>query len=297
MLLVALGCGSPAQAPAAPAPPPAPAASPSESGRPDEPGRGLRSTGPPRIAYVDGSVLRHPDGSTLQLPTRWGFTAIVRYDGGYLVTDDRYLEGAVGMQRLDADGRILEQWTGTGPPEVSADGRVAWVSLVPGEGGGTGPTLLHADSLDGGEEVTQELRRDRMPFLGGWFRGRLVYDTWGASPSFLTDLVGPPRAVPRAEDPGVLRPDGAYRARVTREGVEILHHDGQVSQLVRDRGLTRTVTDLAWEDDDHLLATLVRGGRRAVARIAMDGSMSLATDWQRGAWPGFAFLAPLPPTG
>ncbi|HEY0644713.1 MAG TPA: hypothetical protein VGD39_14900, partial [Nocardioides sp.] len=238
----------------------------------------LPFTGPPRIAYVDGSVLRFPDGRTVQLPRRWGFTGIVRYAGGYLVTDDRVLEGTVGMQRLDADGRILDRWTSTGRPLVSDDGRVAWVSMVSSESGRTGPTLLHADSVDGGAEVTQELGGGRVPFLTAWFRGRLVYETWGATSSFLTDVVRPPRAIPRAEDMGLASPDGYYRARPTSRGIELLHQDGQLATVVRERGLNRTIsTDIAWEDDNHVLTTLTRGGRQAIVRIALDGTVSRAT--------------------
>ena len=253
--------------------------------------RTLPRTSPPRLAYVDGSVLRFPDGRTLELPRRWGTTSIVRYAGGYLVTDDRSIEGAMGMHRLDAGGRVLESWSTTGPALV-ADGRIAWVSLVPSEGGRIGPTLLHADSVGGGDHVTQRLDRSFMPILTGWFRGRLVYETWGRTPSFLTDLVHPPRAIPKAEDPGVVRPDGAYLVRRVRAGLEVLHHDGQVSGLIDLRGLGRTSSrDVAWEDDGHFLTTLVRDRRQAVVRFDMSGNASLATPWRRTDWTGFAFLA------
>lgn len=237
-------------------------------------------------------MLRFPDGRTVQLPRRWGITAIVRYAGGYLVTDDRALEGTIGMARLGGDGRVLDRWTGTGRSLVSADGRVAWVSIVSSEAGRTGPTLLHADSVDGGAEVTQELDRHRVPFLTAWFRGQLVYETWGARSSYVTDLVHPPRAIPRAEDLGLARPDGYYTVRTTRRGIEFLHRDGQLATIVRERGLNRTVgTDVGWEDDQHVLTTLTRGGRQAIARIGLDGSVSLASPWRRIDWTGFAFLS------
>lgn len=267
--------------------------SPTPSSTPPAGPRELPVTGPPRIPYVDGHVLRRPDGRTVQLPRKWGVSGITAYAGGYLVSDDRTFEGTVGMQRLDADGRILDAWAGTGPPLVSRDGRVAWVSLIVSETGKTGPTLLHADSLDGGAEVTQEVDPTRMPFLTGWFRGRLVYETWGGNSSFLTDLVSAPVPVPRTESLGVPRPDGAYSARTTSEGVELLHADGQLSQVFRDKGLTRSqFGGLAWEDDRYLLATLTRGGRMCVVRIdTLGGRLSRATDWRPAAYAGFAFLS------
>ena len=228
----------------------------------------------------------------MQLPRRWRTTSIVRYADGYLVTDDRGLEGVLGMHRLDSAGAVLDSWTTTGPALASRDGRVAWVSLVAPESGRTAPTLLHVDSLDGGEEVTQRLDRRTMPFLSGWFRGRLVYENWGSAASYVTDLVRPPRAVPRAEDLGVLRPDGAYRARLRDDGLEILHHDGQLTDVIRVRGLGRTPDpDVVWEDDRHVLTTIIRNGRQAIARVGMRGRVSLATAWRPARWTGFVLLA------
>lgn len=258
------------------------------SPRPD-----LPFTGPPAIAYVADSVLHQPDGTTVQLPQRWGITGIVEYDGGYLVADDRIFEGTVGMQRLDAEGRIVESWAGTGSPVVSRDGRVAWVSLVAPESGGTGPTLLHVDSVDGGAEVTQEVRRRSMPFLQGWFRGRLVYETWGRDAAYLTDLVDRPRPIPPAEDLGATSPDGFLTARIVPRGVEVLtRSDAMVQSFVPVKGVGRGFDQLAWEDGRHLLGTLTRGQRMCVVRIDIrDGTLSRATDWQPASLAGFAFVA------
>lgn len=251
----------------------------------------LAFSGAPRIGYVGGHVLHLPGGATVRLPSRWGITGIAAYDGGYLVSDDRTFEGTVGMAKLDGDGRILDQWSGTGPPEVSRDGRIAWVSLTVAETGRTGPTLLHADSVDGGAAVAQEIDRTRVPFLTGWFRGRLVYRTWGESSSYLTDLVGAPQPVPLAEDLGRPSPSGRLVARPTRAGVEIRQSDGQLINLIEERGLTRTLAhDLAWEDDRHLLATLTRGHRMCVVRVGIYGRLTRATPWQRADPTGFAFL-------
>ena len=259
---------------------------------PEPPHPDLAFTGAPRLGYVDGHTLRLPGGAIVMLPRQWGVTGIAAYDGGYLVSDDRVFEGTVGMAKLDANGKVLDQWSGTGAPELSQDGRLAWVSLTVAETGRTGPTLLHADSLAGGAEVTQEVDRTRVPFLTGWFRGRLVYETWGEGSSYLTDLASPPEAVPLAEDLGVVSPDGRLSARSTSRGIEVRQFDGQLVNVIKVRGLTRTQTnDLAWEDGRHLLATLTRGHRVCVVRIGLYGRVTRATPWQRADTTGFAFLA------
>jgi hypothetical protein len=248
-------------------------------------------TGGPKVGYVDGHVLRLPGGVTVDLPKRWGVTGIAAYDGGYLVSDDRIFEGTVGMAKLDADGTVLDQWSGTGPPMLSRDGRVAWVSLFVSEAGQQGPTVLHADSVDGGAEVTQRIDRTRVPFLTGWFRGRLVYETWGQGSSFLTDLTGPPQAIPLAEDLGQPSPSGRRYVRPGGSGLEIRQYDGQLVDVVRDRRLTRTqLNSVGWEDEQHLLATYVRGGRMCVVRIEVGGPITRASRWRPASTAGFAFL-------
>ena len=258
---------------------------------PEPPHPDLAFTGAPRPGYVDGHTLRLPGGATVMLPRQWGVTGIAAYDGGYLVSDDRVFEGTVGMAKLDANGKVLDQWSGTGSPVVSRDGRVAWVSLAVSEAEQHGPTVLHADSLDGGHEVSQRINRRWMPFLTGWWRGRLVYRTWGRDSSFVTDLAAAPRSVPLAEDLGEVSPNGFLTARTTAQGIEVRQVDGQLVHVIKQPGLTRTqANDLAWEDDHHLLATLTQGHRMCVVRIGLYGRITRATPWQRADTTGFAFL-------
>ena len=259
---------------------------------PEPPRPAMPVTGEPRIGYVDGHVLRLPGGRQVRLPKRWGVTGIAAYDGGYLVSDDRVFEGTVGMARLDAEGTVLDQWSGTGPPVVSRDGRVAWVSLAVAEADQHGPTVLHADSLEGGHAVTQRIDRTRMPFLTGWWHGRLVYRTWGQDSSFLTDLAVAPQPVPLAEDLGEVSPNGRLSARTTARGIEVRQSDGQLVNVIKEAGLTRTqANDLAWEDGRHLLATLTQAHRMCVVRVGLYGRITRATPWQRADTTGFAFVA------
>ncbi|MAO79685.1 hypothetical protein [uncultured Nocardioides sp.] len=257
--------------------------------------RGPLRGDPPRLAYVDGHVLRRPDGATLALPRRWSVTSIETYAGGFLVTDDRSFEGTVGMHRLDRDGRVLGSWASTGPALVGRGGRIAWVSLVPSEGGRTGPTLLVVDAVAGGQQRHVRLDRTRVPFLTRWFRGEVVYRTWGEESSYRTDGLAAPRPVPLAAELGVPSPDGRQWAALTGEGLELRQPDGQLLGVVRERGLRRTVQPgVAWEDDDHVLATLVRGRRMCLARIdtrlSADRALSCTTSWERATSAGIAVL-------
>lgn len=107
----------------------------------------------------------------MQLPRGWGVTGIARYAGGYLLADTRYFEGTLGMQRLDAEGRIVESWTSTGSPLVASDGQVAWVSMIAPESGETGPTLIHVGRR------TQELAGMFYPYLQS-FDGAAARSSW-----------------------------------------------------------------------------------------------------------------------
>lgn len=268
-----------------------PSSTTSEAGE----GKTWRRGREPALGYVDGTVLRLPDGSTVPLPRRRGYTSVTRYGDGYLVTDDRTFEGVVGMLRLDRDGRVVDRWASTGPAVPSRDGRLAWVSVRVPESGRAGRTALHVDSVEGGAGRSQELDPSRIPFLTAWFRGKVVYRTWGQRASWMTDLTRPPRRVPLAEDLGAARPDGLMFARVVGAGVEVRRYDGQLVNVVAERGLSRTPgTPLVWEDDQHLLGTLTRDGRQAIARIGIYGRVSLASGWRRSRPHGFAFLAAAP---
>ncbi len=242
---------------------------------------------PPGLAYVDGRVLRRPDGSTLALPRRWGTSSIEAYAGGYLVTDDRFFEGTVGMHRLDGDGRVLESWGSTGAPVASRDGRLAWLSLVAPESGRSGPTLLHVDAREGGRERTQELDRTGLPLVTGWFLGEVVLRTWSEPFSSLTDLVSPPRPVPLALELGVPGPGGRRWASVTSGALEVRQGDGVLLARFRDRGLAATVVPgVVWEDERSVLTTLVRGARMCLARVDTSAgtareALSCATPWRR----------------
>lgn len=252
----------------------------------DEP---LATSRPPRTAVVADHTLTYPDGRTVKLPRGWGVTGIARYGDGFLLADNRYFEGTLGMQRLDAEGKVVDTWTSTGPALVAPDGQVAWVSVVAPESGETGPTLIHVG------ERTQELSGLFSPYLQGFdgetvtFTAReLVRGRW-RSVTYETDLADPPRLIGTA--PRLTRyysPNGQNWYGYRRHSLRIATPDG-ATEIRADR-FVRTMAGLFWEDDRHLLGTYVQDGRMAVARIDLKGTLTIASPWRRQNRHGFAFL-------
>ena len=204
LLLLATGCTSTPGEGRAPAPP---AAEQPVSAEPadDEPIRfdlpALERSYPPRLGVVRGHVLHRADGTRLRirlgLRGPWGITSMAPDGDGFLVTDDRWFEGSVGMHRVDARGRSVASWASTGPAAASRGGAVAWVSIVVPESGESGPTEIHTSN------GVQRLEALIMPSISG-YDGRVVRFTAlrregrrYVRRAFATDLVDPPRRVPR----------------------------------------------------------------------------------------------------
>jgi hypothetical protein len=182
--LLAAGCTS-----TAPAERPAPVPAPASSLAPD----------PPRPPSVRGHVLHTTDERLLRvrldLRGPWTITSVVAEGTGYLVTDDRYFEGTLGMHRLDARGDVVASWASTGPALAGPSGGAAWVSLVAPESGETRPTQIHTS------EHVQTLDAQIAPQLTG-YDGEVVTFTALEKAgrgferrSFATDLLAPPRRV------------------------------------------------------------------------------------------------------
>jgi hypothetical protein len=269
----------------------------------------LERSDPPRVAYVRGHVLHRPDGSELTihlgLRGRWGITSVAPVEDGYLVTDDRWFEGSVGMHRLDSDGDVVASWTSTGPALVSPTGEVVWVSVMPPESGETGATELHS------EVVTQRLPRLIWPVLSRYDAGVVTFTAlrregkdWNRR-GFATDLRRPPHRIPTPS--GRTRsPDGRHWWVFRRTRLVIGGEQGEVE--LRSRPFLQSFGRPVWEDDAHLLATVTDGPRQAIARIDLDGTATLASGWSPFTNAGFTFVpgpvsagarrgAPRPPCG
>ena len=175
-------------------PPPAPAVSTR-----DVPPAKTVAPAPPEPPFVAGRAVHTVDGERLRvrlgLRGRWSLTSVVPDGAGYLVTDDRYFEGTLGMHRLDARGRLVASWASTGPALPGPGGRAAWVSLVAPESMQSGPTLVHVGdrAQDVGPLIQPALETydgDLVTFTALQKSGRRYERR-----TFTTDLVGPPRRV------------------------------------------------------------------------------------------------------
>lgn len=285
--LLAAGCTS---APAAERPPASVEAPAGETQGPaglDD----LDRSGPPRLAYVRDHVLHRVDGGrlTIRLPLRgrWGITSLVPVGGGYLVTDDRWFEGSLGMHRLGAEGTAATSWTSTGPALLGPRGGAAWVSMVAPESGESGPTEVHAgtrvqpiapliwpmlSAYDGDVVTFTALQKD----------GR-TYERRG----FATDLVRPPQGVRRPSN-RTYSPDVRHWWELRRRVLVIGGPDGKVK--LGSRPFVQAFSRPAWEDDQHLLVTITQRRRQAIGRIDLEGTVTLASDWSPSSNAGFAFV-------
>ena len=244
----------------------------------------LPASGPPRTGVVVDHVLTHPDGRRVQLPRAWGVSGIARAGADYIVADNLYFEGTVGMHRLDAQGRELDNWTSTGPAVVSPDGQVAWVSMIAPESGQSGPTLIHVG------ERTQELHGLFSPYLQS-IEGTAItftaYRLGGGHCTYVTDLTETPRRV--GTPPRRWRsysPSGENWFEYRRRTLLLASPAGSVE--IPQAGLGGPPF---WEDDRHLLVTYLRDDQMAVARIDLTGRLSITTPWRKKNLDGFAFLS------
>lgn len=269
------------------------ATAPSAEAGPPEPDT-LQPSDPPGLSYVSGRTLHRPDGSRLRLRLgmrgEWGVTSVVPLADGYLVTDDRWFEGTLGMQRLDARGRAVDAWASTGPARLGPGGQVAWMRVPVPEAGQTGPAVLHVDgralALPG-----SHLRPRILQFDGAL----VVYAATVLSPggggderAFEAPGGTAPRPVPmpreRVVSPGLTHWWG------WRDGSLELGLDEAVLVRLPEGPFRRALSEPVWEDDGHLLATYVRRGRQALVRIGVDGSVTRTTDWVPATYAGHAVM-------
>jgi hypothetical protein len=266
---------------------------------------------PPLVAYAEGQDIIEPGGDTFRVPGTAGISAFASIHGGYLVADQHYFEGTVGLTRYDASGQEIESWT-TGGLAMAQDGSVAWGSFVPPESGQTGQTYIH---LDDARQAVEHIQ----PYVAGVVGDEVVfYDRSGA---WITDLVSSPRRIPDlgsvsgiaegrgwmagqlAELPtqaavidiatgrqiwqapdlqlGQFSPDGRYVLGT----VDITHRGGCCSRVVLDAATGTvvaripqsgandfpTLSDLTWEDAAHLLGARVNNSSQMLVRFGLDG--------------------------
>jgi hypothetical protein len=252
------------------------------------------------VAYEDGYLVLADGASPLEVEQR-----LYRLDADYRQTED--LGPALAPIVASPDGTRIA-WT-----EVSADAsadlvvddgtdvqRVSLPGLQLGmpigfTADGLVYQLLPPDSDSSFWEVTADGRSTRVPELE---------DVWDASP--VTDLVvGNTRYDNTADRPcaGAVRggalvwgescwytledlsPDGSlvfgYPDVATPNHARLTVLDAETGEpLVRfDGGKRADVVEAAWEDDGHVLAVVQQGGRQAILRLGLDGTVERTTDF------------------
>ena len=228
---------------------------PTEVAGPDVTGD-LPRSGPPRLDVVRGHVLHRTDGTRLRvrlgLRGRWGITSLVPEGDGFLVTDDRFFEGTVGMHRVDARGRVGASWASTGGALPGPGGGAAWVSMVAPESGETGSTVIHTSS------GSQRLGSLIMPTLGSFDGDSVTFSALQQEGrryvrrGFVTDLLDPPRRAPLPTQ-RITSPDGRHWVEVRGRVLVIGGQGGEVELPARP--FVRAWSRPVWEDDTHLLVT------------------------------------------
>lgn len=253
----------------------------------------LPVSGPPRLPYVSGAVLRRPDGSRLRLDLRmrgrWGVTSVVPAPGGgYLVTDDRWFEGTVGMRRLDSDGAAVDAWASTGPALLGPGREVAWTRVPVPEAMQSWPARLHVD------DRVQDLAGHHQPRILQFDGALVVYEATILRPrrarrTFETAVPGAARPVARGLRERSRSLDREHWWRWVRGALVLGQGETAVVRL-RDRSLGQVLAEPVWEDGRHLLVTLVRRGRQALVRVGVDGSVTRTTGWVRASPAGHAVM-------
>lgn len=281
---------------------------------------------PPRVGYVDHGVWHGPDGARVDVPAPHGISAITAYDGGFFITDTRHFEGSVGLARVDASGRVVDEWASGGSAAVGPDGSVAWTSFVPLESGEAGRSLVHrVDPC--GRETVQEWPH-RAPFsVAGWIGDQVVVDGAFQLPVELLDPSGSRTPLPLAGASDVsgtlvagnLDPDGdtsgvvdatsgtvLWRVRASIEGfspsghrVVVSAHRGRdtwVARAADGRRLwnldvpARSSAEPVWEDERHVLAATTQGVVAAVMRFGPGGAVERATGVSRSDYDDPAYV-------
>lgn len=114
---------------------------------------------PPRIGYVERRTWVAPDGTRTRLRSRHGISAVVPYDGGFLVSDTRWFEGSVGLWFVTEDSARDLPGCSTGMPRL-VDGWVWWVTALCPESlaGELARSTVHRARPDGSEHTVRVFR-------------------------------------------------------------------------------------------------------------------------------------------
>ena len=83
----------------------------------------LPESGPPKIGFTIGAEHVAPDGQRVRFKLgypRAGISQIARFEGGWVIADDRFFEGTYGLHRFSTDGQKAVGGVWIGPTAVSS---------------------------------------------------------------------------------------------------------------------------------------------------------------------------------
>ena len=316
VVLLVSACSGADRPAAAPATPPATTAqsnAPTTTPAPVGQLEGLPTGPPPRVAYADGDAVVHPDGRRERLvgQKRIGVTALTRYRDGWLVADERFFEGTVGLAYVAGGDRTDLGPCASSGASLSGDGRRAtWMTQGCPEAYVVAPTLVHVSPTTGTGEEQREVDRIGITSAVGFLGDEVVVSGYDG-----VTAVGPGgvvRRLPRlryATDTSDRRglvagllPDGdahaavldgrsgellwdarrTYLDEISPSGVLVAGYvRGRPAILETDSGrviaLAESGLDLldwVWEDDRHLVGVASRGARQAMVRIDLRGNVT-----------------------
>lgn len=283
----------------------------------------------PLIGYLDAGIFVGPDGTRTRVPDRFGVSQIAAFGQQFLVADARYFEGTNGLALLGPGSREdLGPCTSGGGAVTGDESLASWATFgCPESVEGPASAIIHRRSATGTDQqvIPNEPDKNSLTAVVGFLGNEVVYTRGFGQATYVTDLVAPPRQIPKiakvtgidetggllagqllgrtTEDAGVIDPRtgevlwhrrGLYIRDFSPTGELILGSVGdQWFVFDAETGKPQQtlfdgldVLGTVWETDQQLLAIVTQGKDQAIVRSTVDGALSLASDTVAGNRPG-----------
>ncbi len=236
----------------------------------------LPESGPPKIGFTIGAEHVAPDGQRVRFKLGYpqaGISQIARFEGGWVIADDRFFEGTYGLHRFSTDGQKLSSACGSAQLLVDARaGRRAYQIHGPlcdadGPSGPPATVALGTTAGGGGEQhVTLADRRRLIDLLGD----RLLLRDWKQDRDYLRAPDGTLMPVPGLARVHAVAPDSRHVAGSNREET----CQTVLISLVTDRRIWRRdgICALSFSPNSRELLTLSDDGNTFVILNRRTGS-------------------------